>query len=88
MMNWKGFRRKSPWPNFKALLWHSPGGTEENHEKLSQDSWSLGQNLNLKPSEYETGILTTRPQHSVLFIHGLLLYVFMQHGKTDHTRVV
>jgi hypothetical protein len=33
MMNWKGFGRKWPWPNFKVLSWHSPGETEENHEK-------------------------------------------------------
>jgi hypothetical protein len=34
-MNWKGFGRKGPWPNFKVL---SPGGPEEKYENLSQDS--------------------------------------------------
>jgi hypothetical protein len=29
----KGFGRKWPWPNFKVLSWHSPGGIEENHVK-------------------------------------------------------
>jgi hypothetical protein len=33
MMNWKGFGRKQSWPNFKALSWHSPGGTKKNYEK-------------------------------------------------------
>jgi hypothetical protein len=33
MMNWKGFGRKQLWSNFKVLSWHSPGGTEKNHEK-------------------------------------------------------
>jgi hypothetical protein len=33
MMNWKGFGRKWSRPNFKVLSWHSPGGTEENHEE-------------------------------------------------------
>jgi hypothetical protein len=40
-------RRKQSWPNFKALSQHLPGGTEENHKNLSQDSQSLGQDLNL-----------------------------------------
>jgi hypothetical protein len=31
--NWKGFRKKQWWPNFKVLSWHSPGGTEESNEK-------------------------------------------------------
>jgi hypothetical protein len=34
MMNWKEFERKWPWPNFKVLFWHFPGGTEENHKNL------------------------------------------------------
>jgi hypothetical protein len=32
MMNWNGFRRKHPWPNFKVLSRHLHGGTEKNHE--------------------------------------------------------
>jgi len=54
MMNWKGFGRKRSWPNFKVLSWHLPGGTEENHKKLSQDSWSLGRDLNPGPPKYES----------------------------------
>jgi hypothetical protein len=39
-MNWEGCRRKRPFPNFKVLSWHSPGGTEEGHEK-HQSGWSV-----------------------------------------------
>jgi hypothetical protein len=42
MMNWKGFDRKRSWPNFKGLSRHSPGGTEENHEKLNHGRLSQG----------------------------------------------
>jgi hypothetical protein len=42
MMNWKGFDRKQSWPNFKEVSQNSPGGTEENQEKLDQDSRSPG----------------------------------------------
>jgi hypothetical protein len=33
MLNWKEFGRKWLRPNFEVLSRHSPGGTEENHEK-------------------------------------------------------
>lgn len=39
-------------------LEHLSGGTEENHKNLSQNSWFPGQNLNLRPSELEAGVLT------------------------------
>jgi hypothetical protein len=44
---------------------HLTGGTEENYKYLSQDSRSTGRDLNLLHSEYEAGVLTTRPQHAV-----------------------
>jgi hypothetical protein len=34
MMNWKGFGRECPWPSFKAVSRHLPGGAEENNENL------------------------------------------------------
>jgi hypothetical protein len=61
MMNWRGCRRKWSWSNFNELSQHFPGGTEENHENLCQDSRSLTRDLNLGRSEYEAGVLTTRP---------------------------
>lgn len=33
-----------------------PGVTEENHEKLAQDSRFSGGDLNLRPTEYEAGM--------------------------------
>jgi hypothetical protein len=47
------------------LSGHLTGGTEKNHENFSKDSRSLGGNLNSEPPEYETGLLTTRPQSSI-----------------------
>jgi hypothetical protein len=50
---------------FKALSRHLPGGTEENNENHSRDSWSPGRDINPEPPEYETGMITTRPRRSV-----------------------
>jgi hypothetical protein len=44
---------------------HLSGGTEENHETLSQDSWSPGLNWKSGPPEFEAGVPTTRPRRSV-----------------------
>jgi hypothetical protein len=33
MKNWKEFGRKRSLSNFKMISMHSPGGTEEYHEK-------------------------------------------------------
>jgi hypothetical protein len=50
----------------QGTTWHLPGGTEENHEKtFSHDSQSPGWDLNPGPPEYEAGVLTSRPWHSV-----------------------
>jgi hypothetical protein len=43
-MNCEGYGMKHPWPNqdiSKYLL----GGTEENHENRSQNSWCPGQDM-------------------------------------------
>jgi hypothetical protein len=61
MVNWKGFGRKQSWYNFKVLFQHSPGGTDETHEK-PQDIRSPGSDFNPGPPEYEAGMLTTRPR--------------------------
>jgi hypothetical protein len=55
-----------------VLSWNSPGGTKENHENLSQDRQSQGRDLNLEPSEYEAGVLTTGSRRSV----SLATYIF------------
>jgi hypothetical protein len=41
---------------FKVLYRYFCGGTEE---KLSQDTWSPGRDLNLGPPEYGAGVLET-----------------------------
>jgi hypothetical protein len=61
MINWKGFVWKRSWPNFKVLSGHSPGGTEENHENLSQDSRSQG--MRFKPRTYR--IRSRSANHSI-----------------------
>jgi hypothetical protein len=47
--------------SFKVLSKHLPGGPEEKHEHLSQDSPSLGQELNLGPPKYKGGGISTQP---------------------------
>jgi hypothetical protein len=59
-MNWKGFCKKRSWNNFKVLSWHSPGGTEKNHEILNQDSWLPGPSYELGTSR----ILSRSVNHS------------------------
>jgi hypothetical protein len=49
----------------KVLLRYLPGGTEENHENLSQDNRSPGRDLGPGTPEYEAGVLTTLPRRTV-----------------------
>jgi hypothetical protein len=42
----------------QGTMRHLPGGTDENHENLSQDSRSPALDLNPGPPEYETGVVT------------------------------
>jgi hypothetical protein len=65
MMIWKGFGRKLSWPNFKPLSQHSSGGTQEDYLNLSQESRSLGLDLNPGPPEYEAVMLLLAPSQEV-----------------------
>jgi hypothetical protein len=65
-MNWKGCGSKRSWSNVKVLHQNLPGRTEKTTENLNHDSLSPGRNLNPGSPEYEAGVLTTRPQSSVL----------------------
>jgi hypothetical protein len=60
-MNWKRCRRKQSCPN----LWDYPSicleGLRKTTKNLSQDSQSLGWDLNHGPPKYEAGVLTTQP---------------------------
>jgi hypothetical protein len=40
-------------------------GLRKAAKSLSQDSWTLGQDLNLGPPEYKEGVFAIEPQHSV-----------------------
>jgi hypothetical protein len=39
---------------------HSLGEIEENYGKFSEDTRSLGRDLNSEPPEYEVGVFTTK----------------------------
>jgi hypothetical protein len=52
---------------FNVLSQHSPGGTEKNHENVSQDSRSPGRDLKLVTPGYKAGVLTNQPRCSVVF---------------------
>jgi hypothetical protein len=43
-----------------------PEGTQEIHEILSQDTWSMCQNMNLRPPSYEVGVPSTLSQYSLM----------------------
>lgn len=64
-MNIKRCRRKRSWPDFKILSRYLPVGTEVTTKNLDQGNRPPGPDLNSKPPEYATRVLTTRPQLSV-----------------------
>jgi hypothetical protein len=49
-----------------------PGGTEENHENLSQDSRSPGRDLNQEHPEYKAGVLPTQPRRSAIHMEMVM----------------
>jgi hypothetical protein len=72
--------RKRPWPNFKVLSQHLPGGTEKNHKNPHQYSHSPGRELSLGPTEHAAVMLTTLPRHSdpahlMLFLITLIHFI-------------
>jgi hypothetical protein len=42
---------------FHSAIRHLPTGTEENHESLNQNNWTVEQDFNPVPHDYEAGIL-------------------------------
>jgi hypothetical protein len=73
---------------FKVLYWYSPGGTQENNEKLSHDSRSPGRYLNPALSEHEAGVLTIWPQCSVWEVKVRLMLLRRQTFETERLREV
>jgi hypothetical protein len=58
-----------------------PGGTEKTTKTLRQDIQSLGLHLNSEPPKYEAGVLTIRPQLSVICTYktyGMVQYKVAQ----------
>jgi hypothetical protein len=68
MMNWKRFGRKQTLPTFKDCLDILLEGLRKITKLLSQDSRSLGRDLNHGLPEYEVGVLTARSRRSVWFL--------------------
>jgi hypothetical protein len=66
-MNYKSGKtqKKAVLAWFKVLSRHLPGGTQENHERLSQDSRSPVQDFNSGPPDYKAGVPTFRPRRFV-----------------------
>jgi hypothetical protein len=68
MKNWKGFGSKRLWPNVN----YYPGiCSKETMINLSQDSWSLGQDFDLGPPQYDTGVLKTRLRCEMWIMKGM-----------------
>jgi hypothetical protein len=70
MMNWKGFGRKLSWCNRRYYPGICLEGLRKTTKNLSQDSQSLGQDLNPGPPKYNAGVLTTQPRHSTSVCHS------------------
>jgi hypothetical protein len=64
MLNWKGLRRKQPWPNFRYYPCFSLERLRKTTKTLSQYSRSPGRDLNPGPPKHEAGVFTTRPRRS------------------------
>jgi hypothetical protein len=65
-MNRKGCGRKRPWPNLRYYNGIFLEGLRKTTKNLSRDSRSPGRDLNPRPPEYESGVLTTRLRRSVI----------------------
>jgi hypothetical protein len=68
-MNWEGYGRKRSWANLMYYPAICLVGLRKTTKNLSQDSRSPDRRLNPVYSEYETGVLTTRPQRAVCSVN-------------------
>jgi hypothetical protein len=64
MMKWKDVEGSGHGLILRNQFQHLPVRTGENNE-LSQDSLSLGRDLNPGPPQYDAGVLTSRPRATV-----------------------
>jgi hypothetical protein len=58
---------KLPWLNFKVLSQYVPGVLRETTKTVSQDSWSLGRDFNLKRRSTSTRLHGAISQKAVIF---------------------
>jgi hypothetical protein len=58
------------WPNLEAIFRHSLGGTEESHEKVTQDSRSPVRYMTSGSPEYKVAEKTTQPRRSVFHVRN------------------
>jgi hypothetical protein len=65
-MNWTGRGRKESWPNARYYLYIFLEELRKTTKNFSQDSQSLGKDMNPGPLEYEIRVITTQPLHSVI----------------------
>jgi hypothetical protein len=67
MMNWRVCEESGHGPNLRYYPGLCLEVLSKNTRNLSQDSQSLGRELDPGPPEYNAGVLTTRPRHSVKY---------------------
>jgi hypothetical protein len=72
-MNWKWCGGKRFWPNLRHYAGICLDGIKKAKKNPSQNSRSPCQGLHQGLSDYEAGVLTTRPRRSVSFAYVFLL---------------
>jgi hypothetical protein len=87
-MNWKQREKKSSRTNFRYYNGMYLEGLRETAKNLFQDIRSAGRDLNPGPPEYEAGVLTTRPRHSLRTFIAMNNFSSLQVSKSPlSTRV-
>jgi hypothetical protein len=74
MMNWKVCGRKRSWHNLMYYSGICLEGLTKPTKNLSQDSRYPGRNFIPAPSEYDAGVLTTRPWRSLCDVRRVGFY--------------
>jgi hypothetical protein len=64
-IHFKGYGRKRSWSYERYYPSICMEGPIKHKRNLSQDNWSLDQDLNPGPLEYEVGLITNQPQCSI-----------------------
>jgi hypothetical protein len=74
-MNLKGCGRKQSWPNLRYYPGIFLEGLRKTTKALSQDNRFPCQDLNSGPTEYEAGVLSTRPRRSARSRFALKVFI-------------